>query len=162
MPGHKELLQEFESLAASSANGESLMQQMTNRLHEEMPRYNWVGFYLVDPKDPKYLIIGPYTGSFTPNVRFTINQGLCGAAIADRQTVIVNDVSKDPRYLQGTDMVKSEMVVPIFVQQKPVAELDVESYFLKTFHGAECDFIESCAAIVGRYLERHPLLLKNQ
>jgi L-methionine (R)-S-oxide reductase len=156
MPGHKELLQEFEALAASSAKVEALMQKITDRLHEEISRYNWVGFYLIDPADARYLICGPYTGSFTPNVRFLVDRGLCGAAVTSRKTVIVNDVTKDPRYLQGTDMVKSEMVVPIQVRQKVVAELDVESYFLNTFNNPrECEFVESCAALVGRWMEQH-------
>lgn len=156
MPGHKELLQEFETLSASSAKAETLMQKITDRLHEEISRYNWVGFYLIDPADPRYLVCGPYTGSFTPNVRFLVDRGLCGAAITSRKTVIVNDVAKDPRYLQGTDMVKSEMVVPIEVRHKVVGELDVESYFLNTFNNPqECQFVEACAALVGRWMEQH-------
>jgi GAF domain-containing protein len=155
MPRHKDLLQEFEGLIASSASAEALMQRVSDRLHQEMPRYNWVGFYLVDPTDPTFLIVGPYTGSFSPNVRIPLDRGLCGAAASTGQTVVVQDVSKDPRYLAGTDMVKSEIVVPIFAARKLVGELDVESYFLDTFDAAEKEFVEGCAAIVGRYFEQH-------
>ena len=49
-------------------------------------------------------------------------------------------------------MVKSEIVVPIFVKTMLVAELDIESYFASTFTKAEQDFVESCAALVGKYL----------
>jgi putative methionine-R-sulfoxide reductase with GAF domain len=49
-------------------------------------------------------------------------------------------------------MVKSEMVVPIFVNKKLAAELDVESYFADTFNGTEQEFVEACAAVVGNYL----------
>ena len=48
-------------------------------------------------------------------------------------------------------MVKSEIVVPIIVN-KLVAELDIESYFPNTFNQSERQFVEACAAIVGRYL----------
>jgi putative methionine-R-sulfoxide reductase with GAF domain len=48
--------------------------------------------------------------------------------------------------------VKSEIVVPIFVNNKLAAELDIESYFSSTFTEPEQVFVETCAAIVGRYL----------
>jgi len=68
--------------------------------------------------------------------------------------VIVQDVSKDPRYLPGSTMVNSEIVVPIFVKGDLVGELDVESYFATTFNQSEQDFVEACGAIVGKYLAK--------
>ena len=68
------------------------------------------------------------------------------------KTVVVNDVSKDPRYLSGSSMVKCEIVVPIFVKNKLAAELDVESYFMGTFAKSEQEFVEACATLVGKYM----------
>ena len=128
------------------------MERIAKRLHEKMTRYNWTGFYLVDPADAGYLIVGPYAGSFTPNVRIPLSRGLCGAAATSGQTIVVQDVAKDPRYLSGSSMVKSEIVVPIFVHKKLAAELDIESYFADTFTNGEQEFCEACAAIVGAFL----------
>jgi len=100
------------------------------------------------------LLVGPFVGSFTPNARIPLDTGLCGAAASSGQTVVVDDVSKDPRYLSGSPMVNSEIVVPIFVRNKLAAELDIESYFAGTFTKSEQDFVEACAAIVGRYIEK--------
>jgi len=130
------------------------MEHIARRLHEEMTRYNWVGFYLLDAADPGVLLIGPYVGSFTPNVRIPLDTGLCGAAATSRRTVVVQDVSKDPRYLPGSTMVNSEIVVPIIVGNDLAGELDVESYFAGTFDKAEQDFVEACAAIVEKYLRK--------
>jgi L-methionine (R)-S-oxide reductase len=149
---HEELLQEFQGFARTAPTAESVMERIAQRLHEKMTRYNWVGFYLVDPKDPGVLLVGPFVGSFTPNARIPLNTGLCGAAASSGQTVVVDDVSKDPRYLAGSPLVKCEVVVPIFVKNTLAAELDVESYFASTFTKAEQDFVEGCAAVVGRYL----------
>lgn len=154
MTTHDKLLQEFREFAATAPTADTLMRQMAQRLHETMSRYNWVGFYLVDPTDPGILLVGPFVGSFTPNARIPLDTGLCGAAARSRQTIVVDDVSKDPRYLSGSTIVKSEIVVPIFVKNKLAAELDVESYFPATFVKPEQTFVESCAAIVGKYLER--------
>jgi L-methionine (R)-S-oxide reductase len=130
------------------------MEHIARRLHEEMTRYNWVGFYLVEPADPAILVVGPFVGSFTPNVRIPLDTGLCGAAATSRQTVVVQDVSKDPRYLPGSTMVNSEIVVPILVKNQLAGELDVESYFPSTFNQSEQEFVEACATIVGNYWAR--------
>ena len=130
------------------------MEHISRRLHEEMTRYNWVGFYLVDPADSGILLVGPYVGSFTPNTRIPLDTGLCGAAATTRQTVVVQDVTADPRYLPGSTMVNSEIVVPIVVKNALAGELDVESYFANTFDKAEQAFVEGCAAVVAKFLSK--------
>jgi L-methionine (R)-S-oxide reductase len=152
MPVHEELLQEFQDLARTAPAAQFVMERIAHRLHESMTRYNWVGFYLVDPADASVLLVGPFAGSFTPNARIPISAGLCGAAATSGQTVVVHDVSKDSRYLAGSALVKSEIVVPIFVKNKLAGELDVESYFARVFTQPEQDFVETCAAVVGTYL----------
>jgi L-methionine (R)-S-oxide reductase len=151
---HKKLLREFEDFARGASNATTLMDRIAQRLHEEMTRYNWVGFYLVDPADPGVLVVGPFVGSFTPNARIPLNVGLCGAAASTGQSVVVHDVSKDSRYLAGSSLVKSEIVVPIFVKKKLAAELDVESYFSNTFTKLEQEFTEACARVVRDYLAK--------
>jgi L-methionine (R)-S-oxide reductase len=153
-PAQHELLEELQAFAESAPNAQALMERISKRLHEKMTRYNWVGFYLVDPADPNYLIVGPFTGSFTPNARFPLNVGLCGMAATSGKVVVVQDVTKDPRYLAGSSLVKSEIVVPIHVNKKVAAELDVESYFADTFTTQEQNFVEACAKVLGDYLAK--------
>jgi L-methionine (R)-S-oxide reductase len=149
---HQELVRKFQDFAASASSATSLMDHIAQTLHEKMARYNWVGFYLADPADPGVLLVGPFVGSFTPNARIPVNTGLCGAAASSGKTVVVHDVSKDPRYLSGSNLVKSEIVVPIFVKDKLAGELDIESYFAGTFTPPEQEFAEGCAKVVGKYL----------
>src|SRR6266404_2931198 len=149
---HEDLLGEFQDFAKTAPTAHSLMEQMAKRLHEKMTRYNWTGFYLVDPADPGYLIVGPYAGSFTPNARIPLSKGLCGAAASSGQVVVVQNVSKDPRYLAGSSLVKSEIVVPIYAKKKLAAELDIESYFADTFGKSDREFIEGCAKAIADYL----------
>jgi len=153
LPVHDELLREFQNFARTAPTDKSVMEVIAQRLHEKMTRYNWVGFYLVDPGDPGVLLVGPFVGSFTPNARIPLNNGLCGAAASSGLTVVVHDVSKDPRYLAGSPLVKCEIVVPIFVKSRLAAELDIESYFASTFTEPEKEFVEACAGVVGKYLE---------
>jgi L-methionine (R)-S-oxide reductase len=150
-PAHKELLQEFQDFARTAPTAHSLMERLAKRLHQKMARYNWTGFYLIDPADPNFLIVGPYAGSFTPNARISLDTGLCGAAVTTGKVIVVQDVSADPRYLAGSSLVKSEIVVPIFVSKKLAAELDIESYFANTFTHPEQQVIESCASVLATY-----------
>jgi len=154
---HQKLLAEFEEFAKTAPNGTALMERIAQRLHKEMTRYNWVGFYLVDPANPNILLVGAFVGSFTPNARIPLNVGLCGAAASTGQSVVVPDVSKDSRYLAGSALVKSEIVVPILIKKKLVGELDVESYFTDAFPKNEQVFVEACAKVVEGYLEKKPI-----
>jgi GAF domain-containing protein len=153
-PVHEELLREFRDVAQTTPTTTTLMEHIAQRLHEKMTRYNWVGFYLVDPADEGVLVVGPFSGSFTPNARIPLSTGLCGAAATSGQTVVVHDVSKDPRYLAGSPLVKCEIVVPMLVKKKLAAELDIESYFANAFTAPEQDFVEACAAIVANFLRK--------
>ena len=154
MSKHQELLQEFRIFADTAANATALMTQISQRLHDEFSRYNWVGFYLVDKADPGMLVVGPYVGSFSPNTRIPINKGLCGAAATTKKPVVVNDVANDPRYLSGSEIVKANMVVPVLAKNELLAELDIESYFANAFTRAEQTFAEDVAQLVGKYMEK--------
>lgn len=151
---HSEVLQELQKYAATATTSKAMMEWIAKRLHEKLTRYNWVGFYLVDPDDPGYLVVGPFAGSFTPNARIPLSNGLCGAAATSGKVVVAQDVTKDVRYLPGTSMVKSEIVVPIFLNKKLAAELDVESYFANTFTRDEQEFVETCAGVVAKQLAK--------
>ncbi len=158
MSRYEELLEEFEVYGHSAASVKALMQHMAERLHTAMTRYNWVGFYLMEAPAFDALVLGPYVGSFMPTLRIPLDRGLCGAAATSGETVVVNNVAADPRYL-GSDLVKSNIVVPIFgkkgaAKKRVVAELCIESYFGDTFPAPEQQFIESCAALTGRYMEK--------
>lgn len=153
MTKHEELLGEFAAFARSGHDVKSLMQHISEHLHEGMARYNWVGFYLMEVSPSKALVLGPYMGSFMPTLRIPLDKGLCGAAATSGRSVVVNNVAADPRYL-GSDIVKSNMVVPIFVKKQVVAELCIESYFADTFAAQEQTFIEACATLVGQCMEK--------
>src|SRR5271169_4426146 len=114
-----EARKEVDRLNAESRTADQLMEGITLLLNQHMLKYNWVGFYLLEPgADPPMLVLGHYQGAMTPHTRIPLHQGICGAAASTGKTVIVDDVSKDPRYLACSLETKSEIVVPIFVNKK--------------------------------------------
>jgi len=153
----KELRSELEHQAAAAKNGRELMNAIVKLLHERMLKYNWVGFYMIvdgSPSHPPMLELGPFEGAMTPHTRIPLHQGICGAAASSGKTVVVDDVSKDPRYLACSLETKSEIVVPIFVRNQVVGELDIDSHFPAAFKDEDRELVEFCAGLMGAYLAK--------
>jgi L-methionine (R)-S-oxide reductase len=151
----EEVRNEISDLARSAVNPQELMQKMVKVLHERMLKYNWVGFYMLEPgARPPVLVLGAFVGAMTPHTRIPLNQGICGAAASSGKTVVVDDVSKDPRYLACSLETKSEIVVPVFVRGKVVGELDIDSHFPAAFGPEDQDLVKYCAELVGSKLEK--------
>lgn len=150
----EEVRQEVSELAKSTHNAQELMRDLVKLLHERVLKYNWVGFYMLEPQaEPPMLALGAFEGAMTPHTRIPLNQGICGAAASSGQTVVVDDVSKDPRYLACSLETKSEIVVPVFAFGKVVGELDIDSHFPAAFTAEHQDFVQYCAMLVGKKLE---------
>src|SRR5216684_3655235 len=133
------IISDLNKLASAAPNADSLMNSIVSLLHEKLTRYNWVGFYMIDPKDPNMLVLGPFRGAATPHTRIPLNQGICGAAASSGETVVVDDVNSDPRYLACSIETKSEIVVPVFAHGKVAGELDIDSHFPAAFNSDDCD-----------------------
>ena len=131
------------------------MAKITEMLHGQMFRYNWVGFYMLDNsgKEP-ILVLGAFQGAMTPHTHIPLNQGICGAAASSGKTVVVDDVHSDSRYLACSIETKSEIVVPIFVHGEVAGELDIDSHFPAAFTPEDRELVEYCARLVGSRLER--------
>jgi len=156
MSAYGDLLREVETLARSAPDTKTLMQRISDHVHTVMPRYNSISFRLVDETVHETLVLGPYTGSFNPQPRISFQQGLCGAAATEGKTIVVNNVAEDARYLTASSLVKSEIVVPIFIRGALVGEMDIQSYFVDTFKAAEDrNFVESCVGVIAKYMEQH-------
>ena len=150
----EELRKDVSSLAQSAPTPRDLMQDMVKLLHQRMLKYNWVGFYMLEPGAvPPVLVLGAFEGAMTPHTRIPLNQGICGAAASSGQTVVVDDVHRDPRYLACSLETKSEIVVPVFVHGKVVGELDIDSHFAAAFTLEHQELVQHCAALVGKKLE---------
>jgi len=153
---YQSLADELTHLASSADSAEHLMTMVVERLQELLKHYNWVGFYLLDEGEngaEPMLVLGPYVGAETPHKRIPLDQGICGAAVASAQTVVVDDVNSDPRYLACSIETSSEIVAPVFVNGKVVGELDIDSHVPAAFTDDDRQLVEHCARLVGRYLE---------
>jgi GAF domain-containing protein len=151
-----DLIPHLDVLAISSHSAETLMQGIVGLLHEKLTRYNWVGFYLLEKEaDRELLVLGPFKGTKTPHTRIPLNQGICGAAASSAETIVVDDVNSDSRYLACSLETRSEIVVPVFAHGKVVGELDIDSHFLAAFGPDDRRLCEHAAALLGSFLESY-------
>jgi len=112
--------------------------------------YRWVGIYDVVGDE---IAVAAWSGPGEPaHPRFPVSQGLCGDAVRRGQTVVVGDVTRDPRYLTTFGSTRSEIVVPILAPGGGfvVGTVDAESEKTDAFDEEDRRFLESCAAEIGR------------
>jgi GAF domain-containing protein len=153
-PTFQEIVSEIRHFVTTTKDFASLQKFSVDLIAEQLPDYNWVGFYMLDPVDDNVLVLGPFHGAPTEHIRIPVTQGICGAAVAQGETVIVEDVSSDPRYLSCSIDTKSEIVVPIHVDGKVVGEIDIDSHAFNAFGSDDRSFLEECAAVFGQFLEQ--------
>jgi GAF domain-containing protein len=131
-------------------NGKKL--EMICRLLRDIPGYDWVGFYLVNPGKDNELILGPYAGEPTEHVKIPFGKGICGRAAETREVLVVADVSRETNYLSCNANVKSEIVLPIFKKGKLVGQLDIDSHTLAAFTESDQRFLSRVCQIVSPLL----------
>jgi L-methionine (R)-S-oxide reductase len=149
-----QILSEVSTFADSANDLASLQNFIVEIIPQGLTYYSWTGFYMLDPADSETLVLGGFRGAPTEQVRIPANQGICGAAVAQNETVIVDDVHADPRYLACSPETRSEIVVPIRANGAVIGEIDIDSHGLAAFSTQDKEFLEKCAAIVGAFMER--------
>ena len=146
----KTLLERIKEIVKSKRDKEEKLKEICVLLESEIPHYNWVGFYLVDPEKKNELVLGPFVGEPTEHVRIPFGAGICGQAAERKLTFIVQDVSKETNYLSCSPEVKSEIVIPIFNKNREIAgELDIDSHHLEPFKEEDREFLENVCKIVS-------------
>jgi L-methionine (R)-S-oxide reductase len=153
-PVFDDIVSEIRRFTETAKDLTSLQEFSVDLIAGRLPSYNWVGFYMLDPGDENILVLGPYRGAPTEHVRIPVTEGICGAAVAQGETVIVEDVCADPRYLACSLETKSEIVVPIRANRKIIGEIDIDSHALNAFGADDRRFLERCAEVLREFLEK--------
>lgn len=147
------LLRAVQSAVAAAPDANSAMLQAVRLLKDGVARYTWVGIYVLDGNE---LVLGPYLGKPSPHTRIPLGRGICGAAAAEKSTIVVDDVNADPRYLACSLETQSEIVVPIMQDGEVFGEIDIDSDGRAAFGPADRALLEPIAAMLAEQLaERH-------
>jgi len=145
MSSHDEALATIRQQLANETNAGRAMERAVATL-KTLPDYSWVGVYLLDGNE---LVLGPYQGKPSPHTRIPLGRGICGAAAAEKATIVVDDVNADPRYLACSVETLSEIVVPIMRGDEVLGEIDVDSDKLAAFGQRDRQLLETVARLLA-------------
>ncbi len=148
---YRELKSQIDAVIAGEPNQTARYATAASLLAQAFaPRFFWTGFYVVDADKPDELVVGPYQGTLGC-LRIQIGRGVCGAAAARRQTVIVPDVHAFPGHIACDARSNSEIVVPVLAPSGDLAAvLDVDSTDFDAFDARDQAGLEAiCAGLVA-------------
>lgn len=146
------LLEDIRKIAENTEDKSDFLLKSAQSIQNLYPQYNWVGFYFL--KEGK-LHVGPYIGKPTPHTIIDLNNGICGAAVSRQETVVVDDVNADPRYLACSLETKSEIVIPIKCNGEIIGELDIDSEIKAAFSDDDRRILEDAAELIGEILRKY-------
>ena len=153
MSRHDEVLKTIRHALDHEADARRAMEVTVATLKRSLPDYSWVGVYLLVSNE---LVLGPYVGKPSPHSRIPLGRGICGAAAAEKTTIVVDDVSADDRYLACSADTKSEIVVPIMRGGDVLGEIDVDSDRPAAFGAPDRVLLEAVAALLAERLGGRP------
>lgn len=110
-------------------------------LKDNVDYYDWVGFYFRNGEKEE-LILGPYVGTPTDHTVIPFGKGICGQVAVSNQNFVVPDVQAQDNYIACSFTVKSEIVVPLFVNGANIGQIDIDSNVLDPFTAADERFLE--------------------
>jgi L-methionine (R)-S-oxide reductase len=138
--------QEIRRELAQVTDRTQAMTRAVEILKARVPDYTWVGIYELFGNE---LVLGPFIGKPSPHTHIPVGRGICGAAAAEKATIVVDDVTADPRYLACSLEARSEIVVPIMRGCDVLGEIDIDSNRLAAFGSEDQRLLEVVAAVLS-------------
>lgn len=139
----KSLIEDEHHLIAILSNTSAL-------INDHLDQVNWVGFYLIEDNE---LILGPFQGH-PACVHIEIGKGVCGTAISEDATQRVSDVHQFPGHIACDTNSKSEIVIPIHVNDKIIGVLDIDAPIKDRFTWDDQEGLEQVVQILEKQLNQ--------
>lgn len=143
------LYPQIEALTEGEDDMIANMANISSMLHQTFGFW-WTGFYRVlenGDTGNEELVLGPFQGPLAC-CRIGFGKGVCGAAWARRETVIVPDVDLFPGHIACSSASRSEIVVPVFQGERIAAVLDIDSDRTDTFDNTDKIWLEKIAGLI--------------
>ncbi|MBR6465534.1 MAG: GAF domain-containing protein [Bacteroidales bacterium] len=144
---YQQMLPQLKALTEGVNNNTGALANAAALIHETMGFF-WTGFYMVEGN---ILKLGPFQG---PVACYEIGfgKGVCGTAWKENKTIIVKDVEEFPGHIACSSLSRSEIVVPIFKENKIIGVLDIDSKEIGTFDETDREYLESAMRILSENL----------
>ncbi len=128
-------------LSNATSTREDKLKTLCQYLSDTIPYYNWVGFYFAN-HEAKTLHLGPYFGAETDHTVIPFGKGICGQVAESNKNFVVPDVSAQDNYIACSFTVKSEIVIPLFVNGENIGQIDIDSHSIDPFSEKDERFLE--------------------
>ncbi len=142
---------QINTILESDSTTETKLQEICELLKESIDHYDWVGFYFRNG-DKEELKLGPYAGAPTDHTIIPFGKGICGQVAVSNQNFVVPDVKAQDNYIACSITVKSEIVVPLFVNGENIGQIDIDSNTLDPFTEEDERFLEFVNREVSKIL----------
>lgn len=143
------LTKQVVSLSEASRNYIPLLSNVSALLFENLKDINWAGFYLVKDNN---LLLGPFQGKVAC-VNIENGKGVCGTALKNDETIVVGDVHKFEGHIACDSASNSEIVIPIHLDNKVVAVLDIDSPVFDRFTDEDKKGLEKLVSKIEELIE---------
>lgn len=138
-------------IISSGANKDDKLQEICDLLESSISYYDWVGFYFKNG-DKEELKLAQFTGEPTEHTIIPFGKGICGQVAVSNENFVVQDVSSQDNYISCGWKVKSEIVIPIFVNDENVGQIDIDSHTINPFTQKDEELLEFVCAKVATIL----------
>ena len=128
-------------LSETNITRDKKLKNLCQFLTDTIDYYNWVGFYFAN-HESKTLHLGPYVGAETDHTIIPFGKGICGQVAVSNKNFVVPDVAAQDNYIACSFTVKSEIVVPLFVNGINIGQIDIDSHVIDPFTEADERFLE--------------------
>ena len=145
------LLKEIKLYLETSSSFEESLKWICNLLKKRVEKYHWVGYYMNDEKN-KRLVLKCFSGKPTSHKIIPYGKGVCGQVANKKKTIIVDDVESEENYISCNIDVKSEIVVPLFLNKIIVGQIDIDSNFPSAFNSHDELFLIEINSLVSKLL----------
>ena len=145
---YKELLPQIKAVTEAETDLIANLANVAAMLHEALGFF-WVGFYRMN-EEGKELVLGPFQGPLACT-RISMGKGVCGTSAEKQQTLIVPDVDAFPGHIACSSASKSEIVVPLVIQDRTELILDVDSDELDDFSEVDLKGLEAIMRLIGAH-----------
>lgn len=117
------------------------LQNICDFLKQEISYYDWVGFYFKNGNKNE-LKLAEFSGEPTDHVIIPFGKGICGQVAVSNENFVVSDVSAQDNYISCGWKVKSEIVIPIFVDNENIGQIDIDSHTVNPFSEQDEELLE--------------------
>ena len=141
----------IEDIVSSKKTTSSKQQAICDFLEDQISYYHWVGFYFKNGNKQE-LKLAEFTGEPTDHTIIPFGKGICGQVALSNKNFIVQDVTEQENYISCGWKVKSEIVIPIFVNGENIGQIDIDSHTVNPFSNDDTKLLEFiCSKIATLY-----------